>query len=815
MSIFASFLFFVTWNTIMPNLVKAQQNPLALLENSVARTTNQSLFWGTYRPNLYFGTRARLPESLLTGLMWFGVDDSTKWQHIRHACDQGDDMAEYSYKKHNGRSFAMQTLTDEENNVTLKTEFLKVLGGDNGGNWGVRISGIPTNQGKSSRLSLLYYIGLQGEGSLELNNKLTSEGLSDPILLKGDSPELGRFSIEINDGPNNKIPSTIPSEVNPIPDLHKTQYWGHLVPDDDMWRAKEYVSGQISLNVENKLAENSTRPLPYWLTLRNTVREDSNFFVFQKIVEAPFQFDIYFNSDSSPTNLDASRLTSGLESSSRDFDERFERTFGLLKKGFNIKQIRIAKLSLSNLIGGIGYFYGSSIVDRSYTSEVDEDEINFWDRVPEPEPRLTPPAVLFTATPSRPFFPRGFYWDEGFHQLLIGEWDNDLSLDIIRHWTSLIDSDGWVAREQILGEEARSKVPARFQTQYPHYANPPMILMPIKAFLERLAKHKNVEHISNDDETEEHNLDINNFVSTTDPALLPDRHLIDKRLSKAFLQRVYVKIKSNYRWFKRTQRGEIKAWGRHATNGKEAYRWRGRTPGHTLTSGLDDYPRPTPPHPAELHVDLISWVGFMARTLKDIALALNEDDDAEDYEDDYNNIVANLQDLHWSENDKAFCDLSVNENDESVFVCHKGYISIYPMLLNLLPNDSPKLGAILDLIENPEELWSPYGLRSLSKSDEFFNTGENYWRGPVWININYLTLSCLFKNYAVVPGPYQTRAQKLYRELREIIINNTVEQYGRSGFLWEQYSAINGEGLRSHPFTGWTALITLIMAEIY
>lgn len=32
------------------------------------------------------------------------------------------------------------------------------------------------------------------------------------------------------------------------------------------------------------------------------------------------------------------------------------------------------------------------------------------------------------------------------------------SLDIIKHWVSLIDDDGWVAREQILGAEARSKV---------------------------------------------------------------------------------------------------------------------------------------------------------------------------------------------------------------------------------------------------------------------------------------------------------------------------------------------------------------------
>lgn len=35
--------------------------------------TDQSLLWGPYRPNLYFGIRPRLPRSLMTGLMWFSA----------------------------------------------------------------------------------------------------------------------------------------------------------------------------------------------------------------------------------------------------------------------------------------------------------------------------------------------------------------------------------------------------------------------------------------------------------------------------------------------------------------------------------------------------------------------------------------------------------------------------------------------------------------------------------------------------------------------------------------------------------------------
>ena len=86
----------------------------------------------------------------------------------------------------------------------------------------------------------------------------------------------------------------------------------------------------------------------------------------------------------------------------------------------------------SNLIGGIGYFYGDSVVDRSYGPEYEEENEGFWQETADARARpesikLEAPVELFTSIPSRPFFPRGFLWDEGFHLLPVADWDMDLT----------------------------------------------------------------------------------------------------------------------------------------------------------------------------------------------------------------------------------------------------------------------------------------------------------------------------------------------------------------------------------------------------
>ena len=46
---------------------------VVLSEN--AKLSNESLLWGPYKPNLYFGLRPRIPKSLSAGLLWAKVDE--------------------------------------------------------------------------------------------------------------------------------------------------------------------------------------------------------------------------------------------------------------------------------------------------------------------------------------------------------------------------------------------------------------------------------------------------------------------------------------------------------------------------------------------------------------------------------------------------------------------------------------------------------------------------------------------------------------------------------------------------------------------
>ena len=521
----------------------------------------------------------------------------------------------------------------------------------------------------------------------------------------------------------------------------------------------------------------------------------------QVTVHIPFQMEVTFESGSFTDRKEpllGEAFQREFAKHRHAFETQFENVFSLAERGFNTTQIAFARAALSNMLGSIGYFYGSSWVRSRHTLE----PIDYW------------PAGLYTAVPSRSFFPRGFLWDEGFHQLLVSRWNEQLSRDVIGHWLDLINVEGWIPREQILGSEARARVPAEFIVQFNENANPPALFLPLR----RIVNH-----------------------------LIASNHSQDRQ----YLRTLYPRLRAWYGWFNRTQSGVLPS----------SYRWRGRNATtvkelnpKTLTSGLDDYPRASHPTDDERHVDLRCWMAVASGVMKDLAEVLSESS-ARIYSAVHARLMDNdlLDQLHWSESAKRYSDYGLHTDGvrlerptpppnlqpgqrpppprEKERVVHQeptlgfvdssfGYVNLFPFLLRILAPDSPRLGQILSDLRRPELLWTPFGLRSLARTSPLYgkhNTEHDppYWRGSVWININYMALAALHRYSTAAVGPNAAAAAVLYNELRTNVIDNVLRQYRTSGYIWEQYSDTTGQGKGSHPFTGWSALVVAIMAEDY
>lgn len=789
---------------IFIGLSESSEQDLDQIENLIDNfdeINSQSLQWGPYRSNLYMGVRPRIPDSFLSGLMWFSSNNFKSIQTFKHECKNADKISKFGWESYDPRYGGRERIKDEDTGLDLVIDFVK---SDDGANWAIKIKG----KAKSPKdiNSLVYYFAVEESGFLELKTPYIDDTSScvDPkrkIELGGFSNKLnGEFLIDIFESDLSGHP--VKKRKNNDEDFNP-YYTHHLpmtVPMDDVWQAKDIFWTIIKMNAQEMHKYSPKVVNDYSATeffqLRNTQNFQGNTHFIQKTFKGDFEMDIIFNSKKSNNKINIKTLNDMIAQTSDKIHDKFISKFQLMEPFNEIKYINFAKETLSRLLGGIGYFHGNHLVDR----EVEIDDEKFTQA--KLNGKSEGPFELFTCVPSRSFFPRGFYWDEGFHLLPILDYDSDLALEIVKSWFDLIDEDGWIAREQILGDEARSYVPEEFVTQNHNIANPPTLMIIFSKLFDDLNKF-NIEKSQNDDQLN-YNLDKK----------LGDLHILKPELLLDYAQDIYEELQSHYEWFRRTQRGEVDEFGRNYLDREEVYRWKGRTKDHCLPSGLDDYPRCTPDI-GEINIDLMSWMAVMSRSMSQISKLLGKNEDNERYTKNYYGIVANINRQMWSDDEKSYCDLTIDDDDdEDVFVCHVGYVSLMPFIHQLIPSKATiPLMSSLGQIYNPKKLWTNYGIRSLSKDDAFFHKGEDYWRGNIWINMNYMILKSLLHYGENEEVDYDVRqlANEIYTKLRKNVVNNVFEEWQKTGQYWEQYNEMDGHGQRTKNFTGWTSLVILIM----
>ncbi|KAK8805443.1 hypothetical protein WA158_002099 [Blastocystis sp. Blastoise] len=746
-----------------------------------------------FRPNLYFGTRTMNDVSHMSGLMWMQGDSLDK---CRHECRDEDHIKRWGWVEYNGKDYGYQNFYDKENKVVLKTYFLK----KNDTNWSLRVTGKSLKSiTTKTNITLIYYMVVDGKNS---NIKVPSlslfqrhNGIEGDVDISMTSDDLGSIKLIIPMNKTNISPTDVithntkltigKTKFIPLPACEECKNTHNALKESlqlsFQHRQQEYQRAQ---QIDN-LPKDNMSPIfhPTIPLLSNSVQSGDNLIAIQKL---PFSVDYIFTRNiATSSSLSSFFTTPEVPQEIKQFDQ-FEFKFGLKGSLFSDRQIYVARHMLSNLLGGIGWFNGNTVLKN-------EEGQNMY----------TDYGHLYTHVPSRSFFPRGFLWDEGFHLLVTCRWDVSLCTDILTSWFQRIYSNGYIEREQILGNESRSKVPSQFIPQSMDIANPPTLLLPLQYIYNYIQK-KQLKDPMNEQ------IDIE-FEDTEDIVSLSSR-----------VSSLLPSITSWFDWFNSTQQEEWK-------EGEEAYkqqfqyryRWKSRTEKHCLSSGIDDYPRHKIVTRGEGQIDLLIWTIYMGETL-DSLMNLNPPDMGDrEILTDYMTKLKNTIEHYWDEEHHIYTDIGAmrwnNNTKEYIYGYNnqKGYVSLFPFLFGYISPSSPHLQYILDDLTNPHILWSSFGIRSLSISSAYYGTDENYWRGSVWININYLVLRILNTKYMKEEGYQQERCKEIYTSLRQNIINNVISQYEKTGFVWESYNSETGSGKGVHPFTGWSTLVLLMMAEMY
>ncbi|KAF3011263.1 hypothetical protein E8E13_011671 [Curvularia kusanoi] len=732
---------------------------LAVVAPAFAKTVDASLYsneapllWGPYRPNLYLGIRPRIPKSLIT--------------ELRHTVEPDDGMAMYGWSTYDARSGGTQIIQDVGNQIDITTEFVKKSEGQSAGNWAARIKGKPRNGAPADlKTSVIFYVGMEDrEGCAECQLEAFEQ------LGAGDDKSVQAVNLAIKHPRLGSAGIHIPSPVG-ADGQHANMIVHTLnVTDEKLWQSK-YPKETGKMNV----------------VLHNSPGSGNLQFV-QMIMNGSFEFEVLYSSRAATRAMTAAEMAMGIQESIIAYRKTYSHVF-TPKAPFNTDQhTTFGEMMLADLLGGLGYFDGTLQVDTRNKAMYAETTGKFWEKSEDAKKHAFPeakgPYELFTHTPARAVFPRGFLWDEGFHLLPVLDWDANLAMEVVRSWLDTMDDEGYLAREQVIGAEAENGTPGFSVVQYPHIANPPTLFLAVSKFIDIL----------------EGRVKYHGYEST----------LLQPEAGKKFLAALYPLLKKHYEWWRKSQSADIESHSVPAANLNEGYRWRGRTPETNYASGLDDYPRAEPPDITELHLDALCWVGVMSRTLEKIAISIGITHDAFTYQNHIRGARTNLDVLHWEEKQSTYCD-TVVRNDKHTYVCHKGYISLFPFITGFIDANHPHLDATLRLLRDPNHLWTDHGIKSLSQESKKYGVGDNYWRSPIWVNINYMILAQLL-SLAKTPGPQQERCKNIYIELRRNIVHTVFSSWLQTGYAWEQYDPVGGHGQRTQHFTGWTSLVISIMA---
>jgi mannosyl-oligosaccharide glucosidase len=237
-------------------------------------------------------------------------------------------MAGYGWEEYDIRKGGRQTVHDTGNSIDMTIDFVKVPGGLHGGSWAARVKGVPREDAPADLFTtVVFYTSLEGLGSVEVEkgDDEDSVGFEGDVKLKGMTPELGDFSIDVTSGPDtNEHPKFTHPSYDEKP-LYHSFVSSLEMPQEHLWQAKSksglfppsriraisltkilaimFASMKPGLDAAIEKYGTEAPPPPAQLFTLPNIPGEGNIHFVQKVFEGAFEFDILFQSGSAPKPL--------------------------------------------------------------------------------------------------------------------------------------------------------------------------------------------------------------------------------------------------------------------------------------------------------------------------------------------------------------------------------------------------------------------------------------------------------------------------------------------------------------------------------
>lgn len=211
---------------------------------------------------------------------------------------------------------------------------------------------------------------------------------------------------------------------------------------------------------------------------------------------------------------------------------------------------------------------------------------------------------------------------------------------------------------------------------------------------------------------------------------------------------------------------------------------------HPYSSGLDDSPLWDAGVPVE-SPDLNSYLCVQQEALGRIADAIGEHADAQMWAGRAQAMAERLVEKKWDDKAGLFW---ATLNDTPIEV--RTPFNLFPLLTGRMP---PKIARrLVEHLTNPQEFWPDYPVPTVAINDPKFNPAQ-MWRGPTWINVNYL----------LIEGLHRSGYDQVAADLRQ----KTLDLIAGQSDIYEYYNPQTGVNPpKAASIFGWSAALYIDLA---